>query len=97
MKKVTETELSQIRDLQSKYIDTAYELGVNEREIFRLNQEIQELQNAKSDLLKKSVELNMKMQDVEQSTRELTQALEGKYGENLQIHPETGEILDSKK
>jgi len=84
MAKLTQEELQQIKDLQSKYNQTLFEIGVTEAQIIALKDQLEKLENNKSNLFKDLV-------TIEQKESELTATLQTKYGQGS-INTETGDI-----
>jgi hypothetical protein len=82
--KLTAEELQQIKDLQSKYNQTIFEIGASEAQLIAFQQGIDKLQKAKNDLMSD-------LATIEQKESELTKSLQEKYGVG-NINPETGEI-----
>ena len=84
MAKLTQEELQSIKDLQSKYNQTLFEIGVAEAQRIALSEQLEKLENNKSTLFKD-------LATIEQKESELTATLQTKYGQgNIDI--ETGEI-----
>lgn len=84
MAQLTQEELQSVKDLQSKYNQTLFEIGVAEAQRLALKDQIEKIENNKKGLLK-DLEL------IEQKEEELTKSLQDKYGTGS-INPETGEI-----
>ena len=84
MAQLTTEELQSIKDLQSKYNQTIFEIGVAEAQRIALQEQVEKLQSNK-------VELVNDLATIEQKESELTKSLQEKYG-NGSINPETGEI-----
>ena len=84
MGKLTQEELQQVKDLQSKYNQTLFEIGVIEAQRIALQEQIEKLENNKSTLFKD-------LATIEQKESELTKTLQTKYGQGA-IDIETGEI-----
>lgn len=84
MAQLTQEELQSIRDLQSKYNQTLFEIGVAEAQSLALKGQIERLESNKKELLKD-------LESIEQKENELTKSLQDKYGTGA-INPETGEI-----
>ena len=82
--KLTAEELQQIKDLQSKYNQTIFEIGASEAQLIAFQQGIEKLQQAKKDLVSN-------LTTIEQKESELVKSLQEKYGQG-NINPETGEI-----
>ena len=85
MAQLTQEELQSIRDLQSKYNQTLFEIGVAETQRLALLEQVEKLENNKKALLGDLV-------TIEQKENELTKSLQEKYGTGS-INPETGEII----
>lgn len=85
MAKLTQEELQSIKDLQSKYNQTLFEIGVAEAQRIALQEQLEKLENNKSTLFKD-------LATIEQKESELTKTLQTKYGQG-NIDVETGEIL----
>jgi oligoribonuclease NrnB/cAMP/cGMP phosphodiesterase (DHH superfamily) len=84
MAQLTPEELQQIKDLQSKYNQSIFELGASEAQILAFQQGIEKLQEAKKGLLSD-------LTTIEQKEAELVKSLQEKYGQgNIDI--ETGSI-----
>ena len=84
MSKLTTEELQSIKDLQSKYNQTIFEIGVAEAQRLALQEQIEKLQSNK-------VELVNDLATIEKQESDLVASLQTKYG-NGAINPETGEI-----
>jgi chromosome segregation ATPase len=84
MAKLTQEELQQIKDLQSKYNQTLFEIGLAEAQRIALKDQIEKLENNKDTLFKD-------LTTIEQKESELTKILQTKYGQGS-IDAETGEI-----
>ena len=84
MVQLTPEELQQIKDLQSKYNQTIFDIGASEAQILAFQQGIEKLQEAKKGLLSD-------LTTIEQKESELVKSLQEKYGQG-NINPETGEI-----
>jgi hypothetical protein len=82
--KLTAEELQQIKDLQSKYNQTIFEIGASEAQQIAFQQGIDKLQKAKEGLVSD-------LTTVEQKETELVKSLQEKYGQG-NINPETGEV-----
>ena len=85
MAQLTQEDLQSIRDLQSKYNQTLFEIGVAETQRLALLEQVEKLENNKKALLGDLV-------TIEQKENELTKSLQEKYGTGS-INPETGEII----
>jgi len=84
MAQLTQEELQQIRDLQSKYNQTLFEIGVAEAQRLALAEQVEKRESSKKALL---ADLNT----IENKETELTKILQSKYGMGA-INPETGEV-----
>ena len=84
MSKLTTEELKSIKDLQSKYNQTIFEIGVAEAQRIALQEQVEKLQSTK-------VELVNDLATIEKQESDLVASLQTKYG-NGAINPETGEI-----
>jgi hypothetical protein len=88
MAQLTPEELQQIKELQSKYNQTIFEVGASEAQIIAFQQGIENLQKAKSGLVSD-------LKTIEQKESELVKSLQEKYGEgNIDIN--TGEITPAQ-
>jgi chromosome segregation ATPase len=84
MAKLTTEELQSIKDLQSKYNQTIFEIGVAEAQRIALNEQIEKLQSNK-------VALVNDLATIEKQESDLITSLQTKYGTGA-INAETGEI-----
>jgi oligoribonuclease NrnB/cAMP/cGMP phosphodiesterase (DHH superfamily) len=84
MAQLTPEELQQIKDLQSKYNQTIFEIGASEAQIIAFQQGIENLQKAKIGLVSD-------LKTIEQKESELVKSLQEKYGQG-NIDLETGNI-----
>ena len=84
MSKLTTEELQSIKDLQSKYNQTIFEIGVAEAQRIALQEQVDKLQSNKSALVND-------LATIEKQESDLVASLQTKYG-NGSINPETGEI-----
>jgi hypothetical protein len=84
MAQLTTEELQSIKDLQSKYNQTIFEIGVSEAQCIALQEQVKKLEENKKQLVND-------LATIEQKESELTKTLQEKYG-NGSINPETGEI-----
>ena len=84
MAQLTTEELQSIKDLQSKYNQTIFEIGIAEAQRIALQEQVGKLEDNKKQLVNDLV-------TIEQKELELTKTLQEKYG-NGSINPETGEI-----
>jgi hypothetical protein len=81
-------ELQSIKDLQSKYNTTVFELGVIETQILTLTKQITKLRGDKDGLVKD-------LDTIEQQETDLVNSLQEKYGSGS-INPTTGEITPAQ-
>jgi chromosome segregation ATPase len=88
MAQLTPEELKSIKDLQSKYNQTIFEIGVAEAQRLALQEQIEKLQSTK-------VELVNDLATIEKQESDLVTSLQTKYG-NGAINPETGEITPAQ-
>jgi hypothetical protein len=88
MAKLTTEELQSIKDLQSKYNQTIFEIGVAEAQRIALNEQIEKLQSNKTALVND-------LATIEKQESDLVASLQTKYG-NGAINPETGEITPAQ-
>ena len=84
MAQLTTEELESVKELQSKYNQTVFEIGVNQTQLLTFEKQIAKLREDQQDLLK---DLNT----LEQKETALVSTLQTKYGVGS-INPETGEI-----
>ena len=84
MAQLTQEELQSVKDLQSKYNQTLFEIGVAEAQRLALVNQVEKLESSKKALLQ-DLEL------IEQKENDLVKSLQEKYGTG-KINPETGEI-----
>ena len=84
MAQLTPEELQSIKDLQSKYNQTIFEIGASEAQMISFQQGIEKLQKAKEGLISD-------LTTIEQKESELIKSLQEKY-EQGSIDLETGEI-----
>ena len=84
MAQLTPEELQSIKDLQSKYNQTIFEIGAAEAQLIVFQQNIDKLQEAKKGLISD-------LTTIERKEAELVKSLQEKYGEG-NINIETGEI-----
>jgi chromosome segregation ATPase len=85
MAQLTTEELQSIKDLQSRYNQTVFEIGVAETQIITLQQQIEKIQETKKGLISDIGTLGTQ-------ESELVKTLEEKYGAGT-INSETGEII----
>ena len=88
MAQLTQEELQSVKDLQSKYNQTLFEIGVAEAQRLALVNQVEKLESSKKTLLK-DLEL------IEQKENDLAKSLQEKYGTG-NINPETGEIAPAQ-
>lgn len=84
MAQLTQDEVQQIKDLQSKYNQTIFEIGVVEAQSVALKEQIEKLYDNKKMLVSD-------LKTIEQKESELVKSLQEKYGQG-NINIETGEI-----
>jgi chromosome segregation ATPase len=84
MAQLTTEELQSIKELQSKYNQTIFEIGIAEAQRIALQDQVEKLESNKKQLVSD-------LATIEQKESELTNSLQEKYG-NGSINPETGEI-----
>ena len=84
MAQLAPEELQSIKDLQSKYNQTIFEIGAAEAQLIVFQQNIDKLQEAKKGLVSD-------LTTIEKKESELVASLQEKYGQG-NINPETGEI-----
>ena len=84
MAQLTPEELKSIKDLQSKYNQTIFEIGASEAQIIAFQQGIEKLQKAKEGLISD-------LSTIEQKESELIKSLQEKYEQGSR-DLETGEI-----
>ena len=88
MAQLTPEELKSIKDLQSKYNQTIFEIGVAEAQRIALQEQVDKLQSNK-------VELVNDLATIEKQESDLVTSLQTKYGSGA-INPETGEITPAQ-
>lgn len=88
MAKLTPEELQSIKDLQSKYNQTIFEVGAAEAQLIVFQENISKLQEAKKGLV-------ADLATIERKESELVKSLQEKYGEG-NINIETGEITPAQ-
>jgi len=86
---LTPEELSSVKDLQSKYNQTVFEIGVAETQILTFEKQITKLRDDKASLVKD-------LETIEQKEAALVATLQTVYG-NGAINPETGEITTTQQ
>jgi oligoribonuclease NrnB/cAMP/cGMP phosphodiesterase (DHH superfamily) len=84
MAQLAQEELQSIKDLQSKYNQTLFEIGLAEAQRLALLEQVEKLETNKKTFLKD-------LETIEQKESELIKSLQDKYGTGS-INPETGEI-----
>ena len=84
MAQLTQEELQSVKDLQSKYIQTKFEIGVAEAQRLALLEQVEKRESDKKSLLND-------LATIEQKESDLVKSLQEKYGAG-NINPETGEI-----
>ena len=84
MSQLTPEELQSVKDLQSKYNQTVFEIGVAETQILTFERQITKLRDDKAGLIKD-------LETIEQKEAALVATLQTVYGSGA-INPETGEI-----
>jgi hypothetical protein len=84
MSQLTPEELASVKELQSKYNQTVFEIGVAETQILTFERQITKLRDDKAGLIKD-------LETIEQKEAALVATLQTVYG-NGAINPETGEI-----
>ncbi len=84
MAQLTQEELQQVRELQSKYNQTLFEIGVAEAQRLALLEQVEKRESDKKSLLND-------LATIEQKENELVKSLQDKYGAGS-INPETGEV-----
>ena len=84
MAQLTQEELQSVNDLQRKYNQTLFEIGVAEAQRLALYEQVEKLESNKKALLGD-------LASIEQKENELVKSLQEKYGTGS-INPETGEI-----
>jgi hypothetical protein len=88
MSQLTPEELQSVKDLQSKYNQTVFEIGVAETQILTFEKQIAKLRDDKTALVKD-------LETIEQKEAALVATLQTVYG-NGAINPETGEITTAQ-
>ena len=89
MSQLTPEELASVKDLQSKYNQTVFEIGVAETQILTFEKQITKLRDDKAGLIKD-------LETIEQKEAALVATLQTVYG-NGAINPETGEITTTQQ
>jgi hypothetical protein len=88
MAQLTTEELKSIKDLQSKYNQTIFEIGVAEAQRIALQDQVDKLQSNK-------VALVNDLATIEKQESDLVTSLQTKYGTGA-INAETGEITPAQ-
>ena len=88
MSQLTPEELASVKELQSKYNQTVFEIGVAETQILTFERQITKLRDDKAGLIKD-------LETIEQKEAALVATLQTVYG-NGAINPETGEITTTQ-
>lgn len=89
MSQLTPEELQSVKDLQSKYNQTVFEIGVAETQILTFEKQITKLRDDKASLIKD-------LETIEQKEAALVATLQTVYG-NGAINPESGEITTTQQ
>ena len=89
MAQLTPEELQSIKDLQSKYNQTIFEIGASEAQLIAFRQGIDKLEKAKNGLISD-------LATIEQKESELVKSLQEKYGTG-NINTETGEVTSTQQ
>ena len=84
MAQLTPEDLQSVKDLQQKYNQTVFEIGVAETQILTFEKQIAKLREDKLALVKD-------LETIETKETALVSTLQTKYGTGT-INPETGEI-----
>ena len=84
MAQLTQEELQSIKELQSKYNQTLFEIGLAEAQRLALLEQVEKRESDKKALLND-------LATIEQKENELVKSLQEKYGTGS-INPDTGEI-----
>jgi oligoribonuclease NrnB/cAMP/cGMP phosphodiesterase (DHH superfamily) len=84
MAQLTQEELQSIKDLQSKYNQTIFEIGASEAQLIAIEEQFEKIKKGKKGLVSDLV-------TIEKQESELIKSLQEKYGQGS-INPETGEI-----
>jgi oligoribonuclease NrnB/cAMP/cGMP phosphodiesterase (DHH superfamily) len=88
MSKLTQEEIQQIKELQTKYNQTILEIGASEAQLIIFQENIEKLTEAKKGLVSD-------LKTIEQKESELVKSLQEKYGQG-NINIETGEITPAQ-
>jgi hypothetical protein len=89
MSQLTPEELESVKELQSKYNQTVFEIGVAETQILTLEKQIVKLRDDKTALIGD-------LETIETKEAALVATLQTKYG-NGAINPENGEITTTQQ
>lgn len=89
MSQLTPEELESVKELQSKYNQTVFEIGVAETQILTLEKQIAKLRDDKTALIGD-------LETIETKEAALVATLQTKYG-NGAINPENGEITTTQQ
>ena len=89
MSQLTPEELESVKELQSKYNQTVFEIGVAETQILTLEKQIVKLRDDKTALIGD-------LETIETKEAALVATLQAKYG-NGAINPENGEITTTQQ
>ena len=84
MAQLTAEELKSIKDLQTQYNQSIFELGAAEAQLIAIEDQVEKIKKGKKGLVSDLV-------TIEQKESELIKTLQEKYGQGS-IDPETGEI-----
>jgi oligoribonuclease NrnB/cAMP/cGMP phosphodiesterase (DHH superfamily) len=88
MSKLTQEEIQQIKELQTRYNQTILEIGAAEAQLIVFQENIEKLTEAKKGLVSD-------LKTIEQKESELVKSLQEKYGQG-NINIETGEITPAQ-
>jgi len=88
MAQLTQEEIQQIKELQTKYNQTILEIGASEAQLIIFQENIEKLTEAKKGLVSD-------LKTIEQKESELVKSLQEKYGQG-NINIETGEITPAQ-
>jgi hypothetical protein len=88
MAQLTQEELQSIKELQSKYNQTLFEIGVVEAQRLALVEQVEKREADKKTLLND-------LATIEQKENDLAKSLQEKYGTGS-INPETGDITPAQ-
>ena len=84
MAQLTAEELKSIKDLQTQYNQSIFELGAAEAQLIAIEEQSEKIKKSKKGLVSDLI-------TIEQKESELIKSLQEKYGQGS-INPETGEI-----